>query len=707
MDNGNPPEEKSIVSTDADEKRLAALSEFVVSLAQAFLRTGYYTSEHPESEKARAGLYAKFSELLLKKGELTFLAKDTPEDQQVLIEGMLPEPCELKALMFAGMAELYDEKLIQFLERKELISLTLKQKMEEEEFYHFIDIMGKHVLTDIRDKSKRDRFIRYLQEKQVRNISFIFNEDLIKWERNIPWRVWVALSRLRKDISLIPILRDLEQEELRGVKKEVVSDVLRPLKDPKLSFATLVNSDLIQSNVMAEEEIEYDIVDSLSEDMMCANVEEYIYSSSRLKETVNQKAFDEKLLRIFGYFKERLGRSSGAKSEAVLRKLYKNGMIPPDELPPKLREEDRLKKFLQTFLGNPDAMLTRLDETEDKNEYHVFMKSISSIMPWLIKAGRFGEFQKILVILKKCVQEEEERGEQAAAVLKQTVSGDIPLQLKERFMAGDKKSRLALYPLIRHLGDTMIMPLLAVIEQTQDMWVRKNAIELLLQMGPAATSHLQQALKAERFSGHVVANVIKTVVTTGNRETKKNMAPVVDEYCNHQDAHVRKHALSLLADARRINAEGVLLRALNDSDAEVRRTAITYLGVLKSRKALPVFLEILKTTMEAPAPGAEQIENQIYWALGLMDNDVSDGGTTPEEILLEVLKQRGHQGTISRLLRKKEKALSDQAIGVICDSLGKVGTKLSTLILADLAEDKKKPWASKAQQALGNIVKRF
>ncbi|MBW1744289.1 MAG: HEAT repeat domain-containing protein, partial [Deltaproteobacteria bacterium] len=384
-----------------------------------------------------------------------------------------------------------------------------------------------------------------------------------------------------------------------------------------------------------------------------------------------------------------------------------NGMISFDELPPKLREEERLKKFLQTFLSDPDAVLTRLDEAEDEKEYHAFMKSISGIMPWLVKAGRFGEFQKILVILKKCVQEEGKRGEQATAVLKQIVSGEIPLQLKERFMSGDKKSRLALYPLIHHLGDAMIMPLLAVIEQTQDIWVRKNAVELLLQMGPAATSHLQQSLKAERFSGAVVANVIKTVVTAGNREIKENMATVVDEYCNHQDAHVRKHALNLLADARRINAEEVLLRALNDSDAEVRRTAVTYLGIVKSRKALPVFSEMLKGTTEAPAQGAEQIENQIYWALGLMDNDLSDGGMTSEEILLDVLERRAQTGKIFRLLRKKGTGLSDQAIGVICDSLGKVGTKLSTQVLAELAEDKKKPWASKARQALGNIVKRF
>jgi hypothetical protein len=328
-------------------------------------------------------------------------------------------------------------------------------------------------------------------------------------------------------------------------------------------------------------------------------------------------------------------------------------------------------------------------------------------MPWLIERGRFREFQKILVILEKCMKERSKKGEQAAAVVEKIGSSDIPLKLKDKFMSGNKESRLALYPTIRHLGAAMTLPILGAIEETQDKWVRKNAIELLLQIGPAASSELEQALKSGRFAGEVVGDVIKAVVTSGNQEVKKKLASVATEYCNHQDPYVRKHALDLLANVHRINAESALLNALKDSDTEVRRAGVTHLGIVKSKKALPVFEEILKDTTESHSGDAEQIENQIFWALGLMDNGFDNGARTPEQILLEILERRAQTGKFKRLLRKKENALSHHAIGVICDSLGKVGTKLSVGVLVELGNDKKKPWADKAQQAVGKIIERF
>ena len=690
---------------DIDETRLNKLSEFIVSLVQAFLRTGYYTSEHPESEKARLGLYDRFTELLLKRGDLTFLAKDTEAKKQIFVEGMLPKPCDLKTLMLAGMAELYDEKLIEFLNRKELISLTLKQKMAEKEFYDFIDVMSEPILTDIHDKRKRDRFIFHLQERGIKNVSFVFNEDLIRLERNIPWRAWIALSRLNKDISLIPILRNLEQEDLKTVQREIVSDVLRPLQDPKLSFATLVNSDLIHSKVMEEEEIEEDIVCSLSDDMLTANVEEYIYSSSQLKRLVNEKAYEEKLLRILDRFKERLKESGEGQSEICLRKLYKNRMISFDELPPRLQEEETLRQFLENFLNDPDAVLSRLDQSKDDGEYDAFMKSVSGIMPWLIEKGRFREFHKILRVVKEYAKEGGKRGEQASATLEQIGSGVIPFTLKDAFMSGKKEVRLTLLPIFLDLENQMTLHLLAVIKETEDKWVRKNAIEIFLQMGPGASLHLEEALKTERFPGEVVGDVLKAIVTAGHKEVKAQMAPVVSEYTSHQDPYVRKYALGLLADVHRINAEETLLNALKDSNTEVRKSAITYLGMVKSKKALPAFSKMLSEIMKSTSKDDEQVENQIYWALGFLRNDYADGEETPEKLLLEALQQRGQTGRFSKLLGRKGTALSDQSMGIICDSLGTIGTKMAEPVLTDLAKNKK-PWGTKAQQALRKIRRR-
>jgi HEAT repeat protein len=162
----------------------------------------------------------------------------------------------------------------------------------------------------------------------------------------------------------------------------------------------------------------------------------------------------------------------------------------------------------------------------------------------------------------------------------------------------------------------------------------------------------------------------------------------------------------LLAEVKGLGAEEILLSALNDSNLEVKKTAVQCLGVIKSEKAFPVFIEILQNIMESPSEDGEQIENQIYWAVGFMDERLKHDGKTPEELLLEVLENRAQAGKISRLLGRKGNTVTEQAICTICDSLARIGTKISVPVLTELSKNKKQSWGAKAQQALEKIEKR-
>lgn len=124
------------------------LTSFVLSLIQAFLRTGYYTSDHPESKKAKEGLYHLFKELFgtedeLMEDELAFIVRDTDEKEEIFVEGVLPEAQKLSRMMLKGMGELYVPKFAKYMERKDLISLTLKSRMGGTEFSRFVDIMSE------------------------------------------------------------------------------------------------------------------------------------------------------------------------------------------------------------------------------------------------------------------------------------------------------------------------------------------------------------------------------------------------------------------------------------------------------------------------------------------------------------------------------------------------------------------------------------
>ena len=131
------------------------------------------------------------------------------------------------------------------------------------------------------------------------------------------------------------------------------------------------------------------------------------------------------------------------------------------------------------------------------------------------------------------------------------------------------------------------------------------------------------------------------------------------------------------------------------------------LGIIRSEKAFSVFMEMLRNTMESPSKDAEHVENQVYYALGFMDNDLTHDDKTPEGILLEVLEHRDQIGTISRLLRRKGNTLSKKAMCTICDSLARIGTEISESILTELAKNRKKPWGIKAQGALEKIKRRY
>ena len=164
---GLPPEE-----VERLQKLQSKLTDFLLHFIQAFLRTGYYTPDHPESSRAKEGLYQQFNNLFEAEDELTFLVREEQEQKEILVEGLLPEAQKLSRMMMKGMGELYVPKFVQYLERKDFISLTLKSRMGQTEFTQFIDIMSDPSLVDTRRKQDQERFAQALLSRGILNISF-------------------------------------------------------------------------------------------------------------------------------------------------------------------------------------------------------------------------------------------------------------------------------------------------------------------------------------------------------------------------------------------------------------------------------------------------------------------------------------------------------------------------------------------------------
>lgn len=160
--------------------------------------------------------------------------------------------------MIEGMAEMYIPRFAKFCEQKDLISLSRKNVMTPTEFTSFVDTRGK---------GDKERFSRTLQEKNIANISYLYNEELIT-VRNIPWRVQIALTRLEKDFSMVPYFTDLDFAGPKKVRRQIMQDLIRPLRDPHAIYYILTNSDLAVTEEFKETEIDQEIIECLSDDLL-------------------------------------------------------------------------------------------------------------------------------------------------------------------------------------------------------------------------------------------------------------------------------------------------------------------------------------------------------------------------------------------------------------------------------------------------------
>ena len=54
-----------------------------------------------------------------------------------------------------------------------------------------------------------------LVEKGIGQISVVFKDDLIALELNLPWRVEMAIQRLAKDLTVLPMFKSESDEAIR------------------------------------------------------------------------------------------------------------------------------------------------------------------------------------------------------------------------------------------------------------------------------------------------------------------------------------------------------------------------------------------------------------------------------------------------------------------------------------------------------------
>jgi hypothetical protein len=694
---GLPPEEFERL-----QKLQLKLTDFVLHLIQAFLRTGYYTPDHPESKRAKEGLYQQFKSLFEGEDELAFLVREEQQKQEILVEGILPEAQKLSRMMMKGMGELYVPKFAKYMERKDLISLTLKSRMSQTEFTRFVDIMSEPSLVDTRRKQDKERFAQALYSLGIFNISYVFNEELLAPEREMPWRARLTLSRMRKDLKMIPIYQKMVRQEIQEIGKNLLWDALRPIRQSDLLCATLRNSDLAATSEHPEEIIENEIISFLQKQYLLGTSKIFLREHLDLKQLQKRDAFERKSDRLVKKVSRRLREAGTKEAENLLEDFFRHQLISLEELTPGLKDKILLERLTDKFLNFTDQFFQQLDQAKEKEAFLTVGRSFVKMIPELIRRDRYSEIIRIIETLKRHFYQKTMWALLAGQILEEIGKGTIPLLLEEKFLMGKKEIRTSIIPIFVSIETGAIPHLLSILKKSEDQWVRKNACEALIQIGPIAAIHLLKELEQEKITIETTCDILRVLGEIKSREWQASLTKILKKYATHENPKLRGQALHTFGQIGGSEGEDIFLSSLNDPDLEVQKRAVWCLGMIKSAKGIERMMEILKQIFTTPSPQMDQLETQIYYAFGTSGNMTIEGKTL-EQILIEILEKRGIKHWLG-LFQKNP--LTDASLGAICDALGKIGTKESVKVLNKLEKSREGPWLPKLREALKKIEER-
>ncbi len=671
------------------------LSEFILSLMQAFLKTGYYRQDHPEAKKARMGLYDNLKTFLKGRGEISFIAVTEGGNQEVFIGGISDDPIPVSSIMLKSMAEMFIPKFTEYFNRKNLSSFSMKKAISKDEFEKFIDIMTETQLSEAQEIDVREKLSMDLIKNEVLMVSTVFNIDLVGKGRKLPWRVEISISRLKRDLNLIPLYKNISEEKINEIRKMVFEDIIKPLNHPKLIGEMLVNLDLISGDLEGfdSEDFETKIIEHLDKKLLPEVSRELIESISNIR-----KAFDKlqevELLVRQGYLKG-IARKVIVRlidynivEEDLFKNFVKNKVITTDEVPENIRNKILKHKSLESFLESPDSFFEEINKGIDYKEIKNKLLLLFEFLPSLFEMGRYKEILKIFAVSRK-------KGIDYEITHEQDFIESISKKVNKRAENANKDEQMELLYVLESLDKTGAFILVDMLDNGS-RFIRRSVIELLRKKGPEIIPFV--LARFEKKEGwYYLRNAL--LLLSNFDAVGPEIEDIFKRNLHHPEPNVRKEAVQGIANILGEESQGLLIPLLKDEDADVRKRVISSLGTTRctSTEFLSFFVDVLKNKTGEDDTTVEQVINTIA------NIDIPPNKEPSlEDALIDMLKE----SSILKMVRKKSQISLQLKVGLI-GALATLGTAKSLKILNKYTSDKNSRISKAASEAIEKIEKRL
>jgi HEAT repeat protein len=695
-----PTQDKKNLSPEEHHK-VKPVADFIMDLTKAMLRSGYYSSEHPGARKAKKGLYAQFIKCLGGSQEIMITDLETPQKKDILITGILDEPVSVRTLVGAGMAELFVPKLTEFFNRKGLLSFAIKKQITAAHFESYIDIMSDPRSDQGRNKKMGELLTRALAKNGITEISTIFMDDIIVLEKNLPWRVEMAIQRLTKDLKILPMFKEKSDEAILNLKVKIIHDIIRPLKYGEYLKELLVNCYIIAQHVdnIESEEIEEVIIEGMPPDLLLPTAHHVFEDLKELnelkkKETpsagLNRRHAEVK--RIIKALSRRLIQLKIKGAQSFLEELHNSNVLAFKELPPDVQYLVNTMKIVRDVKARLGVYISWVFQRLTPMDAIVMLKCFRRVIPIILEEQNWKVAFKLTLAVNKVKNETDLYSPKNNLPPNPFyfIFKDVSDMLSNAYLTVSTTSRLEIDQIVRRLGSKGLDILNLILTKSDNSEVRTDAMETVVSNGEKARLWSLKILRKNKQDAATLKNALAILREVGKANTD---ADLVKKYAVYPDPQVQEESLHTLISFDAKDLEPIIITALTNPDDKLRWRAVTALGKLRTLSQ-DAIIQIMQIITSDPPDDEQQASAhcrkiaQLIQALGALDKFPAVDRL--EEAILKVVQKSvdSGKGLITRLKLHNPSTDQTPILVAACTTLGKVGSAKSNDCLAKFAKGK-------------------
>jgi len=692
MDDSHSSSMRSLMADGEEARQIRQRAgEFTMLLLKAITQTGTYSSEHVLARNAIEEMFALFRQLTQQAHELTYTLVSTMDEKGVVLDGLLDQPIEVAKTFRGVLGDHFIAKFHDYFVRNRIASFTLKRELTREELEVFLEGWTRWAMQasrESREEGAPDSLVDLLGSLGLMHCTVVGMDEVLGGVRHLPWPVKIALSRLRKDISRLPMLREASPDTIRGLKAQAIREVIRPIHRIETLRDILLNADLVSDglHVAIDLPVENVLVAAMKPRQLMEVAGQMLNYIDELRKPAprlnlagrDPRAFQQSLLEITRKALRQLGASDLVQeARPLLMTAYQAEILAFADLPPSVQSHIKAGMMTDRFLEKSKEYLEDFDRCADPRSYLKYLNVLVVVIPELLARKE----KDVLVALFGVITRH--AAEPVPPFLGRTrFLGDALTHLDKGSFLDDlirltvsmpKEVRGPLEDGVALFGANAVIPVIRHLASAEDPGCRRALCSVLVKIGRPALDPVLDELKAHRHNWYTIRNLVEIVGQIGEARA----TPILVRYLEHPHAKVREACVTALARLASYDAEKDLLGRMNDPDETVVRRAIEALGAIHS--VHPLFLERLQETLRGRTHAEDEPPDlvQIASLRALMEYERIVLPDTPdfEALLLEALRPPRWRTLLPGRMGLRPK--SPEVAQLMLETLGVIGRSRS------------------------------